>query len=80
MRGWTQPLFVLPNGGGLAYGRIVLDRTSLVWLVAHLPEVHDPLTRGSAWVTLWDELLDRGLAPPRCSISRCARCRSKTTS
>jgi aminopeptidase N len=62
-RGWARPLFVLPNGGGLAYGRVVLDAASLRWLTAHLPEVRDPLTRGSAWVTLWDELLERRLAP-----------------
>ena len=48
--------FVLPNGGGIAYGEIRLDRTSLAWLTRHLPEVKDDLTRGSAWVTLWDAL------------------------
>ena len=33
--------------------------------VEHLPEIGDPLTRGSAWVTLWDALLDGELAPSR---------------
>ena len=31
--------------------------------MAHLPEVHDALTRGSAWVTLWDEMLDQRVPP-----------------
>ncbi len=53
-----EPLFVLPNGGGLAYGEFHLDARSRDWLMTHLPEVRDPLTRGSAWVTLWDALLN----------------------
>jgi aminopeptidase N len=63
VRGWPAPLFVLPNGSGLAYGRVVLDERSLAWLTAHLPDVRDPLTRGSAWITLWDELLERRIPP-----------------
>ena len=63
VRGWSAPLFVLPNGSGLAYGRVVLDQRSLAWLTANLPEVRDPLTRGSVWITLWDELLERRLPP-----------------
>ena len=49
--------FVLPNGGGIAYGEFHLDRTSLAWLMANLPTIEDELTRGSAWVTLWDAVL-----------------------
>jgi aminopeptidase N len=63
VRGWSAPLFVLPNGSGLAYGRVVLDQRSLAWLTANLPEVPDALTRGSVWITLWDELLERRLPP-----------------
>ena len=47
------PLFVLPNGGGWAYGGSHLDKTSLDYLSHSLPELTDALTRGSAWVTLW---------------------------
>ena len=61
--GLDAPLYVLPNGGGIAYGQIELDAASRAWLVANLPQVKDPLTRGSAWVTLWDELL-RGRVDP----------------
>ena len=59
------PDFVLPNGRGLGYGEFVLDDRSLAWLVTHLPAVPDALTRGSAWLTLWDAMLSNRLAPER---------------
>ena len=49
--------FVLPNGGGIAYGEFHLDHASLTWLMANLPSIEDELTRASAWVTLWDAVL-----------------------
>src|SRR3954447_1771880 len=55
--------FVLPNGGGIAYGEIHLDSTSRAWLLANLPSIDDELTRGSAWVTLWDAVLDAEVKP-----------------
>ena len=64
-RGLPAPLFVLPNGAGLAYGEFHLDPASLTWLTANLPEISDPLTRGSAWVTLWDALLDGEMSARR---------------
>ena len=64
-RGLPAPLYVLPNGGGIGYGEFHLDAASLAWLSAHLPEIDDALTRGSAWVTLWDALLDGEVPPSR---------------
>jgi aminopeptidase N len=55
--------FVLANGGGIAYGEIHLDRASLRWLRSNLPSIHNELTRGSAWVTLWDAVLDGEMTP-----------------
>jgi len=55
--------FVLPNGGGIAYGEIHLDPASLKWLTANLPSIDDELTRGSAWITLWDAVLDGEVKP-----------------
>jgi aminopeptidase N len=52
------PRFVLPTGGGIAYGDFVLDDGSRRYLIEHLAEVRDPLTRGAALVTLWEEMLD----------------------
>ena len=56
--GTGGPRFVLPNGAGLAYGEFHLDPGSLDWLVHNLPAIADPLTRGSAWVSLWDAMLN----------------------
>jgi aminopeptidase N len=56
--GLERPLFVLPNGGGLGYGLFVLDDASRVYLLDHIERIGDPLTRGSAWVTLWDNVLE----------------------
>jgi len=57
------PEFVLPTGGGLAYGDFTLDDATRKYLLQHLPELKDPVTRGAAWVTLWEELLDRRVQP-----------------
>jgi aminopeptidase N len=61
--GLPTPLFVLPNGGGWAYGGFTLDRRSLEYLSTHVDDIADPLTRGAAWVSLWDALLNRQLPP-----------------
>ena len=57
------PLYVLPNGEGWGYGEFRLDAMSRNYLLKSLPEIDDALTRGSAWVTMWDALLD-GTVPP----------------
>jgi len=59
--GWPAPAYVLPNGGGWAYGGFVLDRASRDYLAAHVADIPNVLTRGAAWVTLWDALLDRAI-------------------
>jgi aminopeptidase N len=61
--GLSQPEFILPTGGGLAYGDFMLDDQSRAFLLRHLTELEDPLTRGTAWVTLWEEMLDRRVPP-----------------
>src|SRR5262249_38295574 len=40
-----------------------LDQGSLAYLMQALPSIADPVTRGAAWVTLWDALLDGALTP-----------------
>jgi aminopeptidase N len=62
--GRPAPLFVLPSGGGWAYGRFALDRRSIEYLTTSLPAIGDPLTRGAAWVTLWEEMLEGETAAP----------------
>ena len=64
-RGRPSPLFVLPNGSGLAYGEVHLDSESREWLVSNAPSIRDPLTRGSAWLSLWEAVLDDELPASR---------------
>jgi aminopeptidase N len=61
--GNERPRFVLPTGDGIGYGEFVLDEASRAYLLAHLPDVGDALTRGAALVTLWEEMLGGRVAP-----------------
>jgi aminopeptidase N len=62
-RGMLEPSYILPNGAGAGYGDFHLEGGSLEWLLAYEPTIPDALTRGSAWVTLWELMLD-GEVPP----------------
>jgi aminopeptidase N len=62
--GQPLPLFVLGNGGGLGYGLFLLDEPSATYLLQHIEAVADPLTRGSAWLTLWDNMLESRVSAP----------------
>ena len=64
VRGVPQPHYILPGGEGVGYGLFKLDQTSKSYLLDHLPEVGDPLTRGAVWIALWDDVLEAG-TPPR---------------
>jgi aminopeptidase N len=55
--------YILLNGGGIAYGDLRLDAVSRAWLLANMSSITDELTRGSAWVTLWDAVLDGEVKP-----------------
>ncbi len=61
--GLPAPLYVLPTGAGWAYGLFELDRGTLDYLRSSLPDIVDPLTRGAAWVTVWDAMLERAITP-----------------
>src|SRR5262245_3078219 len=61
--GISKPDWILPTGGGLAYGDFTLDDGTRSFLLHQLPDLKDPLTRGAAWVTLWEEMLDRRVGP-----------------
>jgi aminopeptidase N len=61
--GLPAPRYILPSAQGWAYGDFILDKTTLAYLMLNLPDVLDTLTRGSAWVALWDSLL-RGEVKP----------------
>lgn len=63
--GLPEPLYVLPNGAGWGYGLFAVDEGTLGYLTRSLPEMPDPLTRGSAWVTLWDAMLEGRVSAER---------------
>jgi aminopeptidase N len=57
------PSYVLPAGAGLGYGLFILDEGSRDYLLQHVEDIKDPLTRGVAWVTLWDNLQASRVGP-----------------
>jgi aminopeptidase N len=61
--GQERPQYVLPNADGLGYGLFALDEDSLGYLLNSIERLSTPLARGSAWVTLWDNLLEGRVAP-----------------
>lgn len=61
-RGMKPPLYVIPNGEGLGYGLFLQDDPTRRYLLEHLESIRDPLTRGSAWVDLWENLLEGQLS------------------
>jgi aminopeptidase N len=61
--GSRQPEYVLPNGGGLGYGLFLLDDATKHYLLTHLEDIPDALTRGSAWVDVWENLLEARITP-----------------
>ena len=74
VRGLPVPRYVLPNGEGTGYGLFKLDHASKTYFLNHLPEIGDAVTRGTAWITLWDDMLEGGVAPRSSSSWPCARC------
>jgi aminopeptidase N len=50
----TYAGFALPDG----YGEYHLDAKSRAYLLAHLPEIADPLVRAEAWSALWEDRVD----------------------
>jgi aminopeptidase N len=57
------PRYILPNGEGSGYGLFKLDPASRTFFLNHLPDVGDRVTRASAWITLWDDMLEAGARP-----------------
>ena len=58
------PNYILANGDGTGYALFVLDNRSRQFFLNHLSEIGDGLTRGLAWLTLWDDMLE-GRTRPR---------------
>jgi aminopeptidase N len=62
-RGLPAPHYILPNGEGVGYGLFELDDRSRQFFLDHLPEIGDGITRATAWLTLWDAMLEGDVAP-----------------
>ncbi len=63
------PAFVLPPGGGPAYGLFRLDPSSREYLLESVGELKDPVLRGVVWLSLWDGMLE-GDIPPKQFLAR----------
>ncbi len=63
LAGLDRPLYILPNGAGIGYGLFILDDKSRIYLLDQIEEIPDALMRGSAWVTLWDNMLEGKVRP-----------------
>jgi aminopeptidase N len=63
--GTPRPAWALPSGGGLAYGLVALDPSTIAFLTQSLRELDDPLSRAAGLVTLWEAMLDGQLPPDR---------------
>jgi len=61
--GLPLPNYVLANADGTGYGLFALDARSREFLLTHLNDIGDALTRGIAWVTLWDDMLEGHTRP-----------------
>ena len=72
--------FVLPTGGGLAYGGVTLDDRSRAYLLQHVAGLEDPVARGAAWVTLWRSCSTGASSRRRSSMPACAPCRTSPSS
>ena len=58
------PEAVVGHASPMSYGYFPLDESSRTYLLTNLPEIDDPLLRGSAWLSLYEDMLRGELAPP----------------
>jgi aminopeptidase N len=63
--GRDTPIWILPVGRGLGYGLFDLDPATLEYFTSSLAKIADPLTRGSALVTVWEAMLEGQVPPAR---------------
>ncbi len=63
--GFPDPHFVLPDGSARTYALLLPDTADLSGLLNTLPGIENPNLRAVAWMTLWDNLLERRLSAER---------------
>ncbi len=60
-----QPLCIIPDISGRAYGTFLLDSLSSEHLLTALPGLEDPLLKGIIWINLYENLLNGRVQPDR---------------
>ena len=56
--GLGVPRYVLVNGRGYGYGRVMPGPRTQAYLLEHVASIDDPLVRAVAWMSLWEALLE----------------------
>ena len=58
-----EPLCIIPDISGRAYGTFLFDSTTAVHLTAHINEFKDPLLRGILWINMYENLVNGTVSP-----------------
>ena len=58
-----KPLCVIPDISGTAYGSFLLDSLTIKFLEVHNNDFPDPLVRGTVWLNLNENLVNRKIDP-----------------
>ncbi len=64
-QGLPRPQFVLPDGRGVGYGFFHLDERSRTYLLQNFQSLPEAVSRATAWMTLYDALLEAEVTPGR---------------
>jgi aminopeptidase N len=59
----TEPLCIIPDISGTAYGTFLFDSITLNHLTGHIDEFADPLIRGVLWINMYENLVNGRIAP-----------------
>lgn len=58
-----EPLCIIPDISGRAYGTFLFDSTTASYLPEHIKEFQDPLLRGILWINMHENLLNGTVSP-----------------
>jgi aminopeptidase N len=59
----AEPLCIIPDISGTAYGTFLFDTLTLNHLTGHIDEFADPLIRGVLWINMYENLVNGRIAP-----------------
>jgi aminopeptidase N len=58
-----EPLCIIPDISGRAYGTFLLDSITVAYLTSHISEFKDPLLRGILWINFYENLVNGYVQP-----------------